>query len=103
MTAGPATRRASVGSEWLLMAILLSFLVVMLYTHARGARARLMGLNRQADEFSDYFKRVKPQYDLAYTMCERLSKLAPADQDAARILRKHNVQIHYDQKPAAPP
>ena len=85
------------------MAVLLSLLVAMLYTHARGARARLISLNRQADEFSDYFKRVKPQYDLAYAMCERLSRLAPSDHDAAQILRKHNVQIHYDQKPADRP
>ncbi len=82
------------------MALLLAVVVGLLYTQARASRARLLSLNQQAGEFSDYFKGIKPRYDVAYDICEKLSRMAGQDSDASWILKKHGVHISYDQKPA---
>ena len=88
--------------EWQVMVVLLSALVILLYLQAHASRARLLKLNREAQEFSDYFKSIKPRYDTAYAICEELSRMAPRDSDAARILQKNGVQIRYDARPKQP-
>lgn len=84
------------------MVIILSLAVALLYTQARASRDRVLKLKSEENEFSDYFRRVKPQYDSAYGMCEKLMRMAQTDPDAARILQHHGIRIDAHQNIPAP-
>ena len=86
------------GREWGVMVVLLLAVVAILYVQARASRARLQYLERQSAEIGNYFSRIRPQYDTAYGMCEKLSRMAASDRDAAWILKKHGIQL----SPASP-
>lgn len=91
---------AQPGREWGVMVIALALVVALLYTQARDSRRRVLSLKSKSTEYSEYFKRVKPEYDAAFALCDKLTHMAQTDGDAARILQQHGIQIDY--RPNAP-